>query len=1640
MSEDSDNGTYIDHEFVDDDEEDPILENTVYDMNFTYPIQICYETSEHSIIDIQAVRANKIIHHPDIFYKNMYDNVITDPHNYDCNIFVTKDDYNNSTELTEQIILDKLISITSIFDKINTLVEPTEHIDNNFRRYLDNTSNTIHTVVDSMVDNPTWVFEPVKKFIWIYFVTGCLYESRVLKYVVELPDYDPNLLTMEDRNGHIYMHYVCRTTDTSVIEELKRLNLLTPELLSYSGRVVPPIMYSVLNTKVCKYILDSLDEDSFNKIVNTGYEKNITPFMFACCNNTDTALHMLNSQYMTADCFSKVTDCGMTCLMFSCLYNTKLLEHLLESDHCSEDIVLMEHPNLGNIFNIAVKYSKELIKYILESKYMSTKLFNGVTTYNSIQTNVLFETVNNHEYFKLLIESEYATTDTVNFTVKGVDILTEAVLYGKPETVNSVLKCKKYTRFTDNIIMIACKRDATFGGDSVLKIMADNNMLNSTNVTFQDHDGLNVLMYSLSIDKTVADLIVKEYLTTALLRQQTNSGVNSFVFCASTIPSTAKYIMTTEHFTEEVLSDMCSCYNLPMIHSVLAYCKDEQLISDIVQSKFCTTELLSVVDSKKRNSLLSLSTLNQCAVKYIVDSPLCTSEMFCLRDSNKDSVLTTLLKNDNVESGTVKTVVNSKFCTSTMINGVNKDGWTPFFTACGKDADSVNCIITSSHFNKKLTSLKDFNGVSCLTRACAKGDIKILQLIDQFLTDDMFEDCGGYAVNNSFPVAEFIFSHKMFNIDRLYRTVEEWLTNDPVNIESHTIEAVVDSPYFTKNILYITNSKGVGLLSYSIMTDTKLAQKIVRSKHCTSDILGQKDIDGKTPVHTATVYCDVLKTMLDSPFMTEDILASVDNHDRSMFDYLTDYDTLEYVYSSKVCTSKVLHKLKLVPTFANYNHDTFKMLINTPNVTSDTLLIKDIEQCTVLHNLSKKTDADIFFNILLRSGKCTTELLEEVDLSGDTFLLHHYTLLKTVLETELCSSKLLSTVNSKGVNLLIKLIMYIPELIKLLLNHKLATYDLLTNRWLHVNPLMLAMRYNDNRISYILNSKVCTEDIVNTVYDDRYTILTYGVVLDNYESVKELLNSSYNLQPSFDFEDVDEKRLIIHSVNSSFGIFKEILDSKYVSKDNLLKQNRYRHNVLTYIFSQSVDKIDYFINSEHWDESMLYHTDIDDDFLFVYCKDKPDVVSYMLESGVCTDNFVSLQNKIGMNCLHYFAKVSSTTTKLFINSNLCTEDIIYCKDIYGNTPLHYTVNSVDIFKEFMNSKYYSKKLLEQQNRYGKTVVMMLVENRSPIIKTVVCSDIFCFDLVKIQDCRGMNLLMYSAKYMPEIITVLDEQGYIDDKLLAVTDNRGYMCTTYACRYNGELMKKFTELEYFNNNHLYSCHTDYGSCLTVAAKYQPVAVKHILSWGKLSWHVLHTMSECDRTMDSLDFFRIGCVHNADTVRYSLESGLDLSRFLSTTYINPAVFLAVKYQPDALKYILNSKQFMKKMLRVIRDGRSCVDEAFDYQPKSLKIIIDSGQMTEKFINREDSSGYRLLHKINRAHPDIEQLNDISSINLTNYNNVYIDDISELCCKLCCMYKVTVSFTPCGHTSCVGCAFKLKMCHLCRTDISRYNYIYT
>lgn len=497
-------------------------------------------------------------------------------------------------------------------------------------------------------------------------------------------------------------------------------------------------------------------------------------------------------------------------------------------------------------------------------------------------------------------------------------------------------------------------------------------------------------------------------------------------------------------------------------------------------------------------------------------------------------------------------------------------------------------------------------------------------------------------------------------------------------------------------------------------------------------------------------------------------------------------------------------------------------------------------------------------------------------------------------------------------------------------------------------------------------------------------------------------------------------------------ILKFIIQSKYVNKNMFLQTDIYGHNVVTYSLNKSLEMVKTIVESEYWNKDLQFFKDIDNDNVMIFPYDNPKIVNYLLSSELCTIEMIKMVNNFNKNCSHYYAKSNHESMLHLLNSKLCSDEVIQQQDYLGNTCLHEAFqNNIRSVTHILESNYNIKKLLLIQNKNGENPIMVGLKANPELQLKSIIKFIDSRKIIFQKDINGNNLIFYAVRYNLKLLRILLKSKYCNYETLSFRNNKNMTCHMYACKYNGNAMKLLLSHKDCDNNMLYSSHMDYGSCVTLAARYQPIALQFMLQWNKLSWKVIHT------TYNKQNFLKIACTYNAESVKYALESQVDLSDLIHIAN-EPPFLLACRYQPDAVKYLLNSKYGSRTMITQKRNNeRMALLEAYDLQPKAFLYIIQSPLGGNDLLQIEDEKGYRLQYNIRNIFPDTD-CKDLHTINLLNYDNIIAKE-NEKTCDICYTYKPIVILMPCYHACCVGCAFKIKQCHLCRANITDRKVVY-
>jgi len=700
------------------------------------------------------------------------------------------------------------------------------------------------------------------------------------------------------------------------------------------------------------------------------------------------------------------------------------------------------------------------------------------------------------------------------------------------------------------------------------------------------------------------------------------------------------------------------------------------------------------------------------------------------------------------------------------------------------------------------------------------------------------------------------------------------------------------------------------------------------------------------------------------------------------------------------------------------------------------LILKDNQGNTCLHRYAKTTSDKIDKDKLekiLNLDKCSVELFLSKNNDGDTFLLINPYLLESTLKSKYCTKELLKATNKDGKNIFHEICVSLQHhhLFDLLINHPLfdSTFlietEIETLKKTKMNILSyFCVNSMGDLLNKLLESDKLTDEIINTRDEMDYTPLSYSIITHSLQIIKNLLNSKFDLTRSFRQLYPNNRNILMLAATVSTEILEVILNSKYTVPDMLYEADLYSHNVIIYAVNHSLEMTKCVVESKYWDINLIYHCDIDSDYLILHAAKNPETVEYLLKKIPSKDVLLSMKNGIGRNCSHHYAKTNYKTLQILLKSEKCSDNLIKDQDKFMDTCLHlackHNMESVNIL---LSSSYVTEEVVLKQNINGQNAIMILIINDKSIKLAIKMFKRFeSKELLLQKDIYGNNLLFYATKYSTRLLKLILSMDYCDEYVLGQRNNDNMTCHMYACKHNGKAMKYLLDNKNTTNDMLYAGHTEYGSCLTISSQYQPTAAKTLLEWNDLAWKIIYSVDNKE------NFLNIACKYNPEVVKFILESKYDLTEFIET---GVPFYYACKYQPDAVTYILNSEYGSKDLIFKTVDERVCIDEAYEVQPRSLMNILSSKYGGEDLLYHDDEKGYKLFYKISKIFDNISTFNEILNIKLASYNNIVATEDDE-CCDICYTYKPIVIFNPCFHMSCVGCAFKLRKCHKCRTKI--------
>lgn len=400
------------------------------------------------------------------------------------------------------------------------------------------------------------------------------------------------------------------------------------------------------------------------------------------------------------------------------------------------------------------------------------------------------------------------------------------------------------------------------------------------------------------------------------------------------------------------------------------------------------------------------------------------------------------------------------------------------------------------------------------------------------------------------------------------------------------------------------------------------------------------------------------------------------------------------------------------------------------------------------------------------------------------------------------------------------------------------------------------------------------------------------------------------------------------------------------------------------------------------------------------------ILKYLIDNNKISKNDIVKQGNGTL--LH---TCSSDIFNILKSSSLYDENMLVFKNNKGNTVLLEQLGSFKTLDpEFLKiNMILYKKLLAVANNKLQTPLLMAIKKNcdiTPFIKYIK-------KLYLVTDYKGRNVYHYCAKYSYNSFKLI--YGITkDSSLISKYNLNNETCIMGNHQYSGHIIKYLNKKQILCSNMMYSkC----GKSILTNMQVLPYIINNITLEPK----IINLFNK------GKSFLHIVIDKNPHLFKKIIDK-YDISKII------PHIFLyVVKTSPTILEQILNSKYMNSDIIEIEEDNRTCVELAFNFQPKSLLALLKSKYMVPKVLNKENAVGYTLSVEIQQIYKNQKSIIPLlESIPLTSIDNIPTESSDPYACDICYLYKKNVRFNPCDHTCCIGCAFKMESCHLCRESI--------
>jgi hypothetical protein len=995
---------------------------------------------------------------------------------------------------------------------------------------------------------------------------------------------EDNLLCEFNDGIPIYVVILNTINDEQFINGLLNSKYFKNEYLSYILPTKETLLLNIINnnSKNLKILLNNnryknyiinLDSNKANNSVLINYISGII--------NIDVYQDIINVS--NHNMISYVDKKGNNAFLLSCYLGYKYALPVLNSNFFDKDIFnIKQYDNSViprreiNCLSIACS-TKDInfVKYLCEHEYMTQKMFNKQVIYYAFANTNIFKYIINHKYCK----KKYI-----------LNILTECV--------------NNYCNYFENIMII-------------LKSGKFTSEMYYVYIHYLDKYLINVIIDKFNITKKYINFDV---ITTNMLKLSDNHKRNILMkLIVDRQFTTFKKIRNLGIITDDILK-MQDIYGYTLLHLLTKY--NAKYFSDFL-SNFKLHNIINIKDNFGNTCLHSaIKRKYSKLVNIILDSKYCTQELLLCTDAYNNNILHYCY--DNIQL--INKIIDHKNFTIKLIEQFN-DKFNPFIEICMMygDSDILNKIISFDNISNKLIISNDicilhnligiyprctilkfilesekidlssiinnyYDNINVILYAIQTRNIDALKLLFDSKYDfspsfDMSpDDLSAIMINNGIYIFDIIYKSKYYNIkytqnllknifkygklefmkymyiDGQYNTdylkdVVDNGNNILYYCENHNIDIfkfLLNSPdYCTTDILCHKNKLHMTILHH-YYKNINIIEIILNSIYCTKSLIFSRDMNGDTILHKLVANNIKFESLIDTNLLS--ILMQIKNNvgmtplmmlvkNRKKIDSVVmDIINAELLGQSDIKNRNVLmyavkyNCTQLVDFVINNN---IVQLIDTCNIKNKNSLVYGSKYNS---NYIKKIINFGKFNDILYTSCETMLIMSSV---------YQPFVLKYILDWDKFNINLINVTNDNGYNILQLGCIYNSKSVQILLKSNYDITCLFTQTNNNTDPaLFLATIYNPNALNYILESKYCNVKMFTTIHNNQ-TIIDHAFE-NQPKSLKIIVQSPHMTSDFISRENFKGWSLltILKSIYPNINNISDILENKLMMYDN----------------------------------------------------------------------------------------------------------------------------------------------------------------------------------------------------------------------------------------------------------------------------------------------------------------------------------------------------------------------------------------------------------------------------------------------------------------------------------------------------------